>query len=52
MPPPRTRHHVEDADLRRLAGVEPYPAEPSSDATRPALLNLPAAELRRLLECC
>ena len=51
-PPPHTRYLVEDADLRRLAGVEPYPEEPSSDPARPALLDLPAAELGRLLERC
>ena len=49
VPPRRTRHLVEDADLRQLAGVEPYPAELSM-RTRPALLQLPVAELRCLLE--
>ena len=51
-PRPRTRHLVEDADLRQLAGVDPYPGEPSSDPTRSALLDLPAADLRCLLERC
>ncbi|KAK9837297.1 hypothetical protein WJX81_004709 [Elliptochloris bilobata] len=54
-PPLRTRHRVEDADLRRLAGVEPYPLEPhpaNNGLPRLALLQLPVAELHRLLERC
>ena len=53
---PRTRHLVEDAVLRRLAGVEPYPAEARSAARegarqpRPTLLHLEPVELQHMLD--